>query len=438
MQNSGKKLKLNVDATLVISSLILIIVGILTIYSANITKAQNADKYIKQIIAALAGLVIFFFFLYIEYHRFIQAWLIILVGSVIILLITLIFARKVSGQRSWIFIFGQGFQASEIAKLFSIIIVARYLDTVKKRIKELKYFAFTFVLISPIILLILLQPDLGTAMIYFPVILTMLFISGADKKHLLMLIGTILIGAVIPLLMFYLTEIKQITGSPILAFNKISVLILVAIVFGMVSGVFYLAYKHFKVKSLNVAMLVLMCFSLGLFLSSGVKSYLKKHHYNRFLAFVDKEKIDPRGAGWNISQSLTAIGAGGFNGQGFLKGNQKNGGFLPAQDTDFIFAVIAEEWGFVGSLVIILLFMIIIYRGINVIFNAKDIVGCLIATGITSLFFFHLLINIGMTIGIMPVIGIPLPFLSSGGSFLITCMGSIGLLLNVELRKYVY
>jgi rod shape determining protein RodA len=121
-----------------------------------------------------------------------------------------------------------------------------------------------------------------------------------------------------------------------------------------------------------------------------------------------------------------------------LQGNQKNGGFLPAQDTDFIFSVISEEWGFIGAGVIILLFLVIIYRGINVIFNAKDMIGSLIATGITSMFFFHILINIGMAIGIMPVMGLPLPFLSSGGSFLLTCMMATGLLLNVELRRYVY
>jgi rod shape determining protein RodA len=239
--------------------------------------------------------------------------------------------------------------------------------------------------------------------------------------------------------MFYIADQKIVSASsPIMAFNKTSVLILIGIIFGMVSGVFYLAYRHFKIKAFSIAMLVLMCFSLGLFLSAGAKSYLKNHHYNRFLAFVDRKNIDPKGAGWNISQSLTAIGGGGFQGQGFLKGNQKNGGFLPAQDTDFVFAVIAEEWGFVGSILIIILFITIFYRGINVIFNAKDMVGSLLATGITALFFYHVLINIGMNIGFMPVTGIPLPFISSGGSFLITCMASIGLLLNVELRKYVY
>lgn len=438
MKSSGKRIKLNVDTPLLVAVVLLVFIGILTIYSANIKKPEFHSKYIKQIIAALIGVLIFVVFLYTEYHRFTQMWIFFFGASIVMLLLTLLFARRIHGSKSWIFIFGQGFQPSEFVKLFTIIAFAYYLDRIKKRIREFKFFLLCLLFVAPPIGLILLQPDFGTAVVFFPFVLVMMFIAGADKKHIFSFLGIVFIGLGIPLINFYVGDILNSTTNPILALRKSSVTLLVAIVFAVLSGILYLVHRHFKEKMIHVIMLVTLTLSVGFTFSIGVKSFLKRHHYQRFLVFIDKDRIDPRGSGWNISQSLTAIGAGGFRGQGFLAGNQKNGGFLPAQDTDFIFAVIAEEWGFIGSLVIMILFMIILYRGVNVIFNAKDMIGSLIAAGIVSMLFFHIMINIGMTVGIMPVMGLPLPLLSYGGSFLITCLGSIGLLLNIELRKYVY
>jgi rod shape determining protein RodA len=435
---TGKKIKLNLDMPLLISALALIIIGILSVYSANIMKPAYSGKYVKQIIFFFSGLVMFFMFLYFEYHKMSEMWLILYGLSVFLLLITILFAKKIHGARSWIFIFGQGFQPSEIVKLLTIVWLAKYLDNVKKNIRQLKYFMITLLLCAPVLGLVLLQNDFGTATIYFPIILTMIFISGARKTHILSVILIAVIGLFIPLVSFYVGEILQIQSGLLIALSKSSVSILLSLIFITLSGILYFVHKRFREKFIYIISVLFLCFSLGFVASTAAKTFLKKHHYLRFLAFIDKKNVDPRGAGWNISQALTAVGAGGFRGQGFLKGNQKNGGFLPAQDTDFIFPVIAEEWGFFGSIVIIILFIIVMYRGINVIFNAKDMVGSLIATGITGMLFFHILINLGMSVGIMPVMGLPLPFLSYGGSFLVTCMAGVGLLLNVEMRRYVY
>ncbi len=438
MRGSGKKIKLNIDAPLIIAVVSLLIIGILSIYSANIMKPRYHSKYLKQLVALILGLILFFVFMWVEYHRYSDMWLLLYGISIVLLLITYIFARRIHGAKSWIFIAGQGFQPSEFVKILTIIWLARYLDQIKKRVHELKYFVFSLFFTLPVVGLILMQPDFGTALVYFPIILTMMYVAGADKKHLIVLIGVALIGIGIPLITFYFGEVLKVKSSLVKIMNKSSVMFMVSFILFAVAGVCYVLHKRFKDKILRAAMLITLCLSLGFTVSIAAKSFLQKHHYSRFLAFIDTDRIDPRGAGWNINQSLTAIGAGGFTGQGFLNGNQKNGGFLPAQDTDFIFSVIAEEWGFVGAIVIIILYLVIIYRGINVIFNAKDMIGSLIATGITSMFFFHILINIGMAAGIMPVMGLPLPFLSSGGSFLLTCMMAVGLLLNIELRRYVY
>jgi len=362
MKSSSTKIKLTIDTPLIISVLLLVIIGILSIYSANIMKSpQYQVKYLRQLIFLAIGIALFFMFLSFKYQTLSQYWFFYLIGSVIILLFTLVFARKIHNSRSWVFILGQGIQPSEIIKIFTILLLAKYLDNLGKKITKFKWLLSAILICMPIVGLILVQPDFGTALMYFPIIFTMIFVAGADKVHVLLLFVTGLMGLGIPLLTYYIGEILHKQDNVLLIFNKIPVTLITACILACISGILFLLFKRFKEKVFKTIMMVCICLALGLALSVVTKQVLKKHHYERFLAFVDKKRIDPRGAGWNIQQSLTAIGGGEFNGQGWLKGNQKNGGFLPASDTDFIFSVIAEEWGFRGSLVVFILFMIIIY-----------------------------------------------------------------------------
>ena len=177
--------------------------------------------------------------------------------------------------------------------------------------------------------------------------------------------------------------------------------------------------------------------SIGLISSVIIQKFFKEYQKKRILVFLNPD-LDPHGSGYNIIQSKIAIGSGGFFGKGFLQGSQAQLGFLPEKTSDFIFSVVAEEWGFFGSIIILGLFAVIVFKGIQIAFEAKDKFGALLASGITAIFFFHILINIGMVIGIMPVTGLPLCFVSYGGSNLIMSMIGVGILISVRSKKFVY
>jgi rod shape determining protein RodA len=205
----------------------------------------------------------------------------------------------------------------------------------------------------------------------------------------------------------------------------------------LVSIASYVVHRMLVKKELRNIYIPGSVISLGLLFSVIIQKFFHDYQKKRILVFLNPD-LDPHGSGYNIIQSKIAIGSGGFIGKGFLKGTQSQLGFLPEKSSDFIFAVVAEEWGFVGAILVILLMMIIIFRGIQISFEAKDKFGALLASGITSIFFFHSLINIGMVIGIMPVTGLPLSFVSYGGSNLIMSMLAIGILINIRMRKFVH
>ncbi|MCK5093126.1 MAG: FtsW/RodA/SpoVE family cell cycle protein, partial [Spirochaetes bacterium] len=182
---------------------------------------------------------------------------------------------------------------------------------------------------------------------------------------------------------------------------------------------------------------IFLIFFAGLVFSALLGELMKPYQRERLVVFL-KPTIDPFGSGYNIIQSKIAVGAGGLFGKGLMGGTQSQLGFLPEKSTDFIFSIFAEEWGFMGSFFLLAIFGLLIYRGIMIIYLTKDLFGNLVATGIVGMFLFHIIINIGMTIGVMPITGIPLPFMSYGGSFLLTCMAGVSILFNVEMRRNVH
>lgn len=175
----------------------------------------------------------------------------------------------------------------------------------------------------------------------------------------------------------------------------------------------------------------------GLFGSFLVRMFLKEYQIMRLIVFLDPN-VDPRGTGWHIIQSLIAVGSGGFKGKGFLQGTQSHYRYLPEQSTDFIFSILSEELGFMGSVLVIILFAVILIRGLFLVMNSKDSYGYYVGSGIIMMIFFHVVVNIGMAIGIMPITGIPLLFISYGGSSLWTALISVALLQNIYLRRYRY
>jgi rod shape determining protein RodA len=429
------------DYLLIISFVILTAFGILTIYSAgsgagNVRSSES--QHIKQIYWALTGVAIFIALLFINYQKLGKYALIIYVTGLLILIVTLLFGKRVRGAKSWITLFkGFGFQPSEFVKIALIVALARFLERIGEEIKKFKYVLLSFVIILLPTGLVLLQPDFGTALVYIPVGLIMLFFAGMKYSHLVSLLIIFAIAISLPLMTTFSNLTQSATFSFLRMLEDTKVVLSIAMLFGILSSISFILFKIIKKEPILKATKIFLIFFTGLVLAAVLGKSLKPYQKERLIVFL-KPTIDPFGSGYNIIQSKIAVGAGGLFGKGLLGGTQSQLGFLPERSTDFIFSIFAEEWGFIGSFFLLAIFGFFIYRGIMIIYTTKDLFGHLMAAGIVGMFLFHIIINIGMTIGIMPITGIPLPFMSYGGSFLLTCMAGASILFNVEMRRYVH
>jgi rod shape determining protein RodA len=363
-----RRMMRNLDQGLLAATFLLVLVGLLTVYSATHSRQVEAvsDPYyfvVRQGIAAIVGLVAMFFVINTDYRvleRFTRPIYLIDLG---LLAMVLIFGRFVSGAQSWfrLGILGS-FQPSEIVKIGIIITLAKHLEA-RDDLHRLSGLLSAFLHVAIPMALILLQPDLGTAMVFMGIFFGMVWVAGAQPKHLG---GVVLIGAILAVPIFLWV--------------------------------------------------------------------LKPYQQARILTLVNPY-ADPTGNGYNVIQSMIAVGSGRFLGKGLFAGTQTQLNFVPEHHTDFIFSVVGEEFGFIGGILLLLGYFFVLWRGVQTVRHSKDTFGCLLATGVVSMLLFHILINVGMNLGIMPVTGIPLPFMSFGGSSLITNLIGIGLLANVYMRR---
>jgi rod shape determining protein RodA len=436
----GYARELKIDYLLIVSLLVLVTIGIVTIYSAGTGSAEGGgleNQYLRQIYWALSGIVIFILILFINFHKVDEYATFIYGTGILLLLMTLLIGKRVRGAKSWIILFGGlGFQPSEFVKIAVIIALARFLERIGDDIRYLKNVIIALAIGLIPAGLILLQPDFGTALVYIPICLVMLFFAGIRYMHLLSLLIILAIAVSLPLLTTFgrLTKFGSFSFLEVLDDTKI--VFLIAMIFGFLSFVMFALHRITKKPMLYKAMSVFLIFFFGLILAAPLGRFLKPYQKERLIVFL-KPSIDPFGAGYNIIQSKIAVGAGGVYGRGLMGGTQSQLGFLPERSTDFIFSIFAEEWGFFGALILLAFYGIFIYRGIVTMYKSRDRFGSLLTSGLVGMFLFHILVNIGMTIGVMPITGIPLPFLSYGGSFLITCMAGTAVIMNIEMRKYV-
>jgi len=294
-----------------------------------------------------------------------------LINILLLLAVLSPLGHSAKGASRWINLGFFLLQPSEFAKLFIIITFADFLTRREGKLNNLKELLPCFVHVGVPMLLILKQPDLGTSLVFIAIMFGMLFMAGANPKLLALLF------------------------------------------FGGLGAAIAWVWAHFH---------------LGLWIP------LKDYQLDRLLVFIDPWK-QWHGAGYHVVQSQIAIGSGGLTGKGIYNGSQNQLNFLPEQHTDFIFSVVGEEMGFIGVTALLILFMIVLYRGVRIVAQAKDLNGALLSTGVVSMLTFHILINVGMVSGIMPVTGVPLPLFSYGGSSMMTNMLSIGILLNVYMRR---
>ncbi len=380
----------------------LLVFGLMAIYSAT-NGTGDPSLFYRQLawaVFSLATLV----FVYFSDVRFIKdnAYIFYAIG-IFLLVAVLIFGKKIAGQTSWMKIGSFSFQPSEIAKMATILALARFLSDDETDIRSIKHLLVALAISFTPVLLIMLQPDMGTMLTFLPLIATMLLLAGFDIYILMLL--------VFPLFLI-------ISG-----FFSIYFIIALALI---LMTVLIVQHKKFKFHQLVV---IGSALATSLFTHRFASELLKPHQIKRIQTFIDPMS-DPRGAGYNVLQAKIAISSGGFFGKGFLEGTQTQLRFIPAQWTDFIFCVIAEELGFLGASLLIALYLTLILRIIWAIYSINNKFVELTLSGYVSLLFIHVFINIGMTLGIIPVIGVPLPFVSYGGSSLIGNMIMVGLAMN--------
>ncbi|HQO02224.1 MAG TPA: rod shape-determining protein RodA [Spirochaetota bacterium] len=436
----GKNTLYKIDFLLVASVILVVFLGVLTIYSAGFDPVDkvNSGLYKRQLVWFIVGFVLMMVFTFVNYKYLGDYSLYIYGFFLVLLIITTVFGSPIRNTRAWISFGFFSIQPSEFMKLSVVLILGKYIEFRERDIRNLRELFIPSILTMVPMIIVFLQPDFGTAVLFIPILFAMLFVGGADVTHLLSIIGIASIATVVPMVLTYREWIGA-SGSNFLMdfFKDTDLLIIVSGILVLAALITFILNFFIPNKIFRKIYIPATVLSFGLFFSIILQKYLKVYQKRRILVFLNPD-LDPHGSGYNVIQSKIAVGSGQFFGKGFLNGSQSQLGFLPEKTSDFVFSVFAEEWGFFGSLILLALMGVIVFRGIQIAFESKDKFGALLASGIVAILFFHILINVGMVLGIMPVTGLPLPMMSYGGSNLVMSMIAIGILINIRMRKFVY
>ena len=396
------------DLQIGISSLLLTIIGLVSVYSATYD-ARASDIFFKQLAWSGAGTIVLLTMALFPYRLLqtisIPAWLF----SLLLLVIVLLLGKTVSGSTSWFNLGSFRIQPSEFAKITTVLALASYLSRSDVSLRNPRdLFLAGGIVLAPVAL-IMMQPDFGTAVIYGGMAFAVMYWGGASQFTLLSVVApaAAAVGAL---------------------FGTTPFLIVVAVMGVLI----YLTKEHRLVAAVVFSFMVLVGISVQ-FIYDGMKPYQQR----RIDTFLDPG-ADPLGAGYNILQSKVAIGSGGVFGKGYLHGSQTQLNFIPEQWTDFIFCVPGEEFGFIGAATVLVLFAVFLMRGVTLASKVKSKYASYVAIGLTATIATHVFINIGMALGLFPVIGVPLPFLSYGGSSLLSNAAMVGILMNLYTNRKEY
>ena len=379
----------------------LLLLGLMSLYSISILQEENSSNAFTKQILFLGPAIILMFIMTILSKRFIHKYIYLFYCFIILLVLLPFFGQETAGTYRWInFGFSFGLQPSEIAKWVIVITLAKYLSDNNLQVHKFSSNIIPFFIAIIPTVIVLNQPDLGTAFVMMVPVIPMLYWVGARPYHLFLIIAPLL--------------------SIITAFN--------VIVFTIWSTIVAIIVFRSMDKLWNGVTIFFSNVFLGLMFPI-LWNFLRPFQKNRILTFFNPE-IDPLGAGYHIIQSKTALGSGGLIGKGLGGGTQSQLKFLPVQESDFIVSVIGEELGMISLVIMLLLFALLVVKMINLSYSALDRFSGLIIIGIASIFLSHVFINCSMATGLMPVKGLPLPFISYGGSFLISSFMMVGLVLN--------
>ena len=387
----------NIDWISILVYFLLVIFGWINIYSASLTDDITSyfdlnQPYGKQALWIGLSLVFIIIILATESKFFERFSSIIYIISLLSLLGLFIFGKTISGATSWYVFGGIGIQPSEFAKAATALALAKYISDLQTNMKHFKHQAKAFLILALPALLIMGQPDAGSALVFTAFVFTM-YREGIAGIYLFL--GFLAISVFVLTLLF-----------------SASTVIICSIIIAI--------FTYFFTKKKKNLISKLVFYTIGISLFSFSVNYVfnyvfKQHHRDRFNIVLGKE-VDAKGIGYNTDQSEIAIGSGGWFGKGWTEGTQTKGGFVPEQHTDYIFSTVGEEWGFAGSLFVIILFSILIIRALFVAERQKSQFNRVYCYSVASILFIHFFVNVGMVIGIVPTVGIPLPFFSYGGS----------------------
>ncbi len=373
--NWNKRFLSNLNLYIPITVILLIILGFIVIGSAvEFNNNRNvAISFLQtQFASVVLGMIIIFIIQFYDYSLLREYSSIMYIFVILMLTALLVIGNTIAGGKRWLELGPVNFQPAEITKLVVIIVLARILVEKKDKLSYLTGFIKPTIAVLLPFVLIILQNDLGTALVLLFIFVVMLYAAGANAKYMSIIFG----------------------GSFLF-------------IVGSIAGHLYLKTPL---------------------------PFIKEYQLNRLLVFV-RPDLDPQGIGYNILQSKIALGSGRLWGKGLFAGTQNQLDFLPEKHTDFIFSVLGEEFGFIGVLIVLSLFIIFFWQTLKVAREARDDFGKLVVVGIAAMFFFHVLENIGMTMGVMPITGIPLPLISYGGSSMVTFLIAIGIIININIRQ---
>ncbi len=403
------KLIRHLDFGLLAAVIVLIICGLIAIYSATHGSESQTGllNFKKQLMWVTVGLLLLTASTFIP-MRFFSKYAYPAYLVFIFLLFLVIIFGKGSGTRRWLPIGPFWIQPAEFAKIGVALALAKYLSKDNRNLENIRDILVAFSIVFIPLILTMRQPDLGSALVFLALILPIMHWAGLSPVVLFVLLAPLV--------------------SLICAFNYYSFLIAMLVI-SLILFSFQRGFRFFLVN-------FLINIGVGI-LTPRFWNILKVYQKNRILTFLGIVS-DPHGLGYQVLQSKVAIGSGGFLGKGFLQGTQTHLRFLPEQHTDFIFCVIGEEFGFIGAFIILSLYLYLIIKGINIAATVKSRFTSLLVFGGIIILLFQITVNVGMTVGIMPVTGLPLPFLSYGGSSLLSSLIFIGLMLNASRKRFEY
>lgn len=403
------KFKDKFDVWFFVPIILLLSIGLIAIYSATFNNPIAENNFIRQLIWVGTGIIVFFVVYSIPTNTIKNIAWPAYIFTILLLIIVVVMGKRVSGAKSWLYVGSLGFQPSELAKISTILALSSFLSKKEIDIESFKDILLALAIGFTPIVLILLEPDMGTVLVFITIFLTIIFWKGISLFGLFIVLSP---GVV---------AISSMFGT--LPFIATLVIVAVILIF-------------FKKGLIFSGSLFAINLAAGFF-TDYVFRALSSHQQIRIKSFLNPMS-DPLGSGYNSIQAKVAIGSGGLFGKGFLNGNQTQLNFIPEQWTDFIYSVIGEEFGFIGTVITLILFLWIFLKILKIATTTKNEFLSLTIIGILSLFFIHFMINIGMAIGIMPVIGITLPLVSYGGSSLLVNMALLGIVANVYRTRKNY